>query len=417
MSFNKANEGFGDDVYDTAAAAADQPAVLDRQSSQISTSDKNTDIHLSNKEKTASPTGQTLPNIPIAGSDSEGQQLVVDKDLLIRCLQQQVSQLSLQVQSLQKQLLEAEQKQGGSCVSSSKLALLPASSTTRLSHPSKSKPARPHGNTKTTSSPSINSDTSIVTISTDSNTLPVVSEDHVLPSSLSTNDLVSDSMSEQQQKELQATEFKRKISNIGGVSMFGGGGASLGSLNFNPAAARSSLRASTSSRHSESVTVPPTSSSSQLMAGSPRLSTASSSNNNNSPSSSPSTASALTSEAQVALKTWIASQIFSKSDQEDQRSALFKDLESDFNSALKDGQVACKLVNALRPSALIKINTGKFPIMQIENINSFLKAAKDLGVPPQSLFSVADLFEAGDIPKVLQCLSSIKKIQDTSSPK
>ncbi|KAJ3152361.1 hypothetical protein HDU86_005890 [Geranomyces michiganensis] len=65
--------------------------------------------------------------------------------------------------------------------------------------------------------------------------------------------------------------------------------------------------------------------------------------------------------------------------------------DAGLKTLLKDGQVLCKLMNALRPTAPpVKINSGKFTFCSMENINTFLAAA-------ESGFGIPRLFEAGDL--------------------
>jgi len=82
--------------------------------------------------------------------------------------------------------------------------------------------------------------------------------------------------------------------------------------------------------------------------------------------------------------------------------------EKELMLVFKDGQVLCRLMNALKKDSIAKINTGRFPFMHMENINNFIKAADSFGVPKQNQFICSDLSEGKDMIKVLQCLSWIK---------
>lgn len=44
------------------------------------------------------------------------------------------------------------------------------------------------------------------------------------------------------------------------------------------------------------------------------------------------------------------------------------------------------------------------PFVQMENINAFLVACKRIGVPDTDLFMTVDLFEAKNMPQVIQTL-------------
>merc|ERR1719282_250163 len=71
---------------------------------------------------------------------------------------------------------------------------------------------------------------------------------------------------------------------------------------------------------------------------------------------------------------------------------------------LKSGVVLCNLANKLCPGVVSKINNGKMPFVQMENINAFLVACKRIGVPDTDLFMTVDLFEAKNMPQVIQTL-------------
>ncbi|KAI8912025.1 calponin homology domain-containing protein [Powellomyces hirtus] len=65
--------------------------------------------------------------------------------------------------------------------------------------------------------------------------------------------------------------------------------------------------------------------------------------------------------------------------------------ESDLQPLLKDGQVLCRLINAVRPSSSpVKVNTGKFAFCAMENLNSYLGAAT-------ATFGIPRLFEPADV--------------------
>ena len=48
--------------------------------------------------------------------------------------------------------------------------------------------------------------------------------------------------------------------------------------------------------------------------------------------------------------------------------------------------------------------------MQMENINNFLKAAQEIGVPKYDLFMSIDLYEGKNIPQVVQALYSLGSV-------
>lgn len=71
-----------------------------------------------------------------------------------------------------------------------------------------------------------------------------------------------------------------------------------------------------------------------------------------------------------------------------------------FEEILHDGVALCKLINTLKPGAVSKVAVGAEKFHLMENINKFLKAAQDYGVPHDKLFRTIDLFEKKNIPEV-----------------
>jgi len=74
---------------------------------------------------------------------------------------------------------------------------------------------------------------------------------------------------------------------------------------------------------------------------------------------------------------------------------------------LKDGTLLCRLVNCIKPGSAKKINKSTMAFKCMENINVFLEAAKDLGVPPQETFQTVDLWERQNLNSVVICLQSL----------
>ncbi|VDM24942.1 unnamed protein product [Hydatigera taeniaeformis] len=83
------------------------------------------------------------------------------------------------------------------------------------------------------------------------------------------------------------------------------------------------------------------------------------------------------------------------------RSKLYEDI-------LKDGTVLCKLMNAINPGCIKKINeNATMPFKIMENISAFLEAIKSYGVPVGDLFQTVDLFEKKDIAQVTRTLFAL----------
>lgn len=78
-----------------------------------------------------------------------------------------------------------------------------------------------------------------------------------------------------------------------------------------------------------------------------------------------------------------------------------------FYEVLKDGTLLCRLINCIKPGSAKKINQSVMAFKCMENINVFLEAAKDLGVPPQETFQTVDLWERQNLNSVVICLQSL----------
>jgi len=74
----------------------------------------------------------------------------------------------------------------------------------------------------------------------------------------------------------------------------------------------------------------------------------------------------------------------------------------DVASLLKNGVILCHLINIIKPKSIKKVNTNKMAFKQMENIGNFLTAACDgVGCKPSDLFQTVDLYEANNIPQVI----------------
>ncbi|KAJ2848071.1 Protein kinase of the Mitotic Exit Network, partial [Coemansia brasiliensis] len=78
--------------------------------------------------------------------------------------------------------------------------------------------------------------------------------------------------------------------------------------------------------------------------------------------------------------------------------------------SLRDGVVLCRLINALRPGSVKRINTKRLPFTQMENISNFLAAAQKLGLDSSDLFQTVDLYEGKNMPRVIMTLLAIARI-------
>mmetsp|Transcript_24662 Transcript_24662/g.36332 ORF Transcript_24662/g.36332 Transcript_24662/m.36332 type:complete len:425 (-) Transcript_24662:182-1456(-) len=91
-------------------------------------------------------------------------------------------------------------------------------------------------------------------------------------------------------------------------------------------------------------------------------------------------------------------------------------LVGEFGIALKDGQVLCKLINAIKPNSVRKIETATMAFKEMENISNFLKACREVGMVEHELFETVDLYEAKDIGRVISCLHALSRTIKTTVP-
>jgi len=84
-----------------------------------------------------------------------------------------------------------------------------------------------------------------------------------------------------------------------------------------------------------------------------------------------------------------------------------------FAKSLKNGILLCQLANKIRPGICPKIQKSPAPFVQMENINAYLNAAKQLGVPTLDLFMTVDLFEEKNIGQVIRNLDTLRRVTRT----
>jgi hypothetical protein len=80
-----------------------------------------------------------------------------------------------------------------------------------------------------------------------------------------------------------------------------------------------------------------------------------------------------------------------------------------FQENLKDGTKLCRLINAIMPGAIPKVQSSNMPFRQMENINHFLTAIEKWGVPKFELFMTVDLYENKNIMQVIDCMFAVSR--------
>lgn len=61
----------------------------------------------------------------------------------------------------------------------------------------------------------------------------------------------------------------------------------------------------------------------------------------------------------------------------------------------------------MQPGSVKKVQESKMAFKCMENINSFLEAARNMGVPSQELFQTVDLWEKQNLNSVVICLQAL----------
>ncbi|XP_022327690.1 muscle-specific protein 20-like [Crassostrea virginica] len=84
--------------------------------------------------------------------------------------------------------------------------------------------------------------------------------------------------------------------------------------------------------------------------------------------------------------------------------------EIKFQGALKNGVVLCKLMNAIKPGSIRKINENNMAFKMMENIESFLKAAENYGCKKIDLFQVVDLYERQNMTQVVNGIYALGRV-------
>eukprot|EP00741_Cyanophora_paradoxa_P025682 tig00000388_g24785.t1 len=74
--------------------------------------------------------------------------------------------------------------------------------------------------------------------------------------------------------------------------------------------------------------------------------------------------------------------------------------------SLKNGAVLCNLINHIRPGYIRTIYQGTMPFKQ-ENVERYLNACRDIGIPDFELFMTVDLYENKNMDAVVRNVHSL----------
>src|SRR5690349_12573564 len=79
--------------------------------------------------------------------------------------------------------------------------------------------------------------------------------------------------------------------------------------------------------------------------------------------------------------------------------------------SLKNGVVLCKLVNKIKPGTIASFNTTRLlPLLEMDNIQIYLKSLWQLGVSSRDLFVTPDLYKKKGMNAVLQSISALSAL-------
>jgi hypothetical protein len=91
-------------------------------------------------------------------------------------------------------------------------------------------------------------------------------------------------------------------------------------------------------------------------------------------------------------------------------------VKGNFHESLKNGVLLCKVLNAIKPGTIKKINEGNMAFKQRENISNFVSATQTFGVHNSSVFGPDDLFDAKNLGTVVNCIYALGGAVQTSVP-
>lgn len=95
-----------------------------------------------------------------------------------------------------------------------------------------------------------------------------------------------------------------------------------------------------------------------------------------------------------------------KIDDHNTKEASIMELEK----TIHDGVVLAKLARRINPSIIPNIISGdeKLKFLRSNNINAFLDAVKEVGLPSIFLFEFVDIYDGKNMPKVIYCIHALR---------
>jgi len=97
-----------------------------------------------------------------------------------------------------------------------------------------------------------------------------------------------------------------------------------------------------------------------------------------------------------------------------------KEFPDDFHPSLKSGVLLCKALNKIKPKSVRKINKGKAPFVQRENIVNYLNGCKALGMKDTDCFVTQDLYEGDNMVAVIDQIYALgalsRKVENFDGP-
>ena len=79
--------------------------------------------------------------------------------------------------------------------------------------------------------------------------------------------------------------------------------------------------------------------------------------------------------------------------------------------SLRSGVTLCELINAIVPQSIKRYGkTNLLPLVEMDNIQLYLKACWNMGVPSGDFFIVSDLYQKKSMPQVIQNIVSLSRV-------